>query len=315
MAKLNKILSIFITIILLIFYHTSNFCYGFESEFSTIAKESAEQVKKTKIKTIAVVDFTNLNGGVTELGRFIAEELSVHLSKYSSDYSVVDRTHLVSVLKEHKLISTGLIDPNTARKLGKITGVEAILTGSIIPLEKEIRITVKILDTNTAKIIGATSGNITKTKAINDLIDSDIDNYLDKDSARNVDKILAERASGDFLFQLKELKRSAAKIYCKILITNKSEKEMSVHFEETSMYDQFGTKYIARKNQLMLGGKIMELSPKFVPNIPVLMEIFFNNISSDFQQASVVLAVWQNQRELRSREKINVSFTNIKLGE
>jgi len=54
-------------------------------------------------KTIAVADFTDLQGNVTELGRFLAEEFSVALAGAGTRFEVVDRIHLKSIIMEHKL--------------------------------------------------------------------------------------------------------------------------------------------------------------------------------------------------------------------
>lgn len=64
---------------------------------------------------IAVVDFTDLRGGVTELGRFISDDLSVSLAGMSKGFKIVDRTHLKSILQEHKPSATGVIDSAAAR--------------------------------------------------------------------------------------------------------------------------------------------------------------------------------------------------------
>jgi hypothetical protein len=107
---------------------------------------------------------------MTELGRFLAEDFSVALAGAGTRFEVVDRIHLKSIIREHKLSTTGMIDPKTARKLGKIAGVQALITGTVTPFGDNVRITVKILDTETAKIIGASTANIAKTKAIEELL-------------------------------------------------------------------------------------------------------------------------------------------------
>ena len=58
-----------------------------------------------------MVDFTDLQGNVTELGRFLAEELSITLSESEKGFEIVDRTHLKAILQENKLSTTGLMDP------------------------------------------------------------------------------------------------------------------------------------------------------------------------------------------------------------
>jgi len=166
---LRKIL--FTTIITVIFFlSNSNFSMAYEKEIKSISSTLAENIAKAGKKMIAVVDFTDLQGNVTELGRFLAEEFSVTFAGAGKGFEVVDRTHLKSILTEHKLSATGIIDPQTARKLGQIAGVDALITGTITPFGDSIRLSVKILDTSTAKVIGASSGDIAKTKAIEELL-------------------------------------------------------------------------------------------------------------------------------------------------
>lgn len=143
---------------------------AYEKEITSLSASMAENIAKAGKKSVAVVDFTDLQGNVTELGRFLAEEFSVALAGAGKGFEVVDRTHLKSIIAEHKLSSTGIIDPQTARKLGEIAGVEVLITGTITPFGDSVRISVKILDTATAKIIGASSGDIAKTKAIEELL-------------------------------------------------------------------------------------------------------------------------------------------------
>jgi TolB-like protein len=130
----------------------------------------ADRIAQVGKKRIAVVDFTDLQGNVTELGRFLAEEFSVALVGAGKGFEIIDRVHLKSILAEHKFALTGVIDPKTARELGKIAGVDAIVTGSITPFGDNIRVSFKVLDTETAMIIAASSGNIARTAAINELL-------------------------------------------------------------------------------------------------------------------------------------------------
>ncbi len=143
---------------------------AYEKQIQSLSDLMAAQISTAGKKTIAVVDFTDLQGNVTELGRFMAEEFSVALAGSGKGFEVVDRTHLKSIMAEHKLASTGVIDPKTARELGKIAGVDVLLTGTITPFGDTVRLTVKVLDTETAKMISATTGNIAKTDAIEGLL-------------------------------------------------------------------------------------------------------------------------------------------------
>ena len=144
--------------------------YPYEQEVKAVSVRLAQSLTRSGKKTVAVVDFTDLQGNVTELGRFLAEEFSVALAGEAIGFEVIDRTHLKAILQEHKLSTTGLIDPQTARKLGQIAGVEALVTGSITPFGDSVRVSVKVLDTSTAKMVGAATADIPKTKAIEELL-------------------------------------------------------------------------------------------------------------------------------------------------
>jgi len=146
------------------------FSFAYEEEIKDISANMAKDIADAGKKTIAVADFTDLQGNVTELGRFLAEEFSVALAGAGTRFEVVDRIHLKSIIREHKLSATGMIDPKTARKLGKIAGVQALITGMVTPFGDNVRVTVKLLDTETAKIIGASTANIAKTQAIEELL-------------------------------------------------------------------------------------------------------------------------------------------------
>src|SRR6267142_2693780 len=113
----------------------------------------------------------DLQGNVTELGRFLAEELSGALVNDSRGFRVIDRAHLKAILQEHKLAATGLIDPQTARQLGKIASVDTLVTGTITSAFGEtVRVLVKALDVETADIIAQSSADIPKTDAIKTLL-------------------------------------------------------------------------------------------------------------------------------------------------
>ncbi len=163
-----------ITIIFITLYGVSAFAY--ESEVSKLAKDIASQVKSSKKTSVAVADFTDLDGNITRLGRFLSEEFSTDLSIELSrdDIVIYDRNSLKSILTEHKLYSTRLTAPDTIKQLGKLAGVDVLITGMLTRFNDDIRFTVKILDTETARIFGSTKGEIPNTGGIQELLDQGI---------------------------------------------------------------------------------------------------------------------------------------------
>jgi len=106
----------------------------------------------------------------------MAEDVSVALVSNAKGFDVVDRTNLRILMQENKLASSGIIDPATARQLGKIVGVDALITGTIAPLSDSVHVSAKVLDTETAKILGGITADIPKTRAVEELLAKGVSN-------------------------------------------------------------------------------------------------------------------------------------------
>jgi TolB-like protein len=145
-----------------------------QRELAAAAGAIAVDIATSSKKTVAVVDFTDLQGSVTELGRFVAEEMALGLVTARAGLAVVDRIHVRVLLREHKLDASGVTAPSSVRKIGQILGAEALVTGTITPFADSVRVVVKVLDTNTARILAATSVDVSKNGTIQELLGREI---------------------------------------------------------------------------------------------------------------------------------------------
>src|SRR5664279_4954421 len=125
-----------------------------EKEIPAIAGKLSKTLVAKGRKKVAAIDFVDLQGRPTELGRFLAEQLSVELAN-AEGISVVDRANIKSILAEHKLSEEGLVKPENAKKLGQFAGVDAILIGTVTSLDDSIILTVKAVSTDTAEVVAA----------------------------------------------------------------------------------------------------------------------------------------------------------------
>ena len=282
---------------------------GSEAETDKISSVMAEKIANKKKSVVAVVDFTDLQGEVTELGRFLAEEISVSLAGSSKGFKVIDRINLKSIIKEHKLAETGIIKLEDARKLGQIAGVEALVTGTLTPLGDSVQLSVKLLDTSTAEIIDANKGSIAKTKAITELLERSIP------SGNNPSSVISARVAGKndktpmtkeckgVVFDLVECKRDGNGITCNFIITSK-EKDREVWINNKSrVIDDMGNEFRVDKMQLGNDSGSCNVSVKLPADIPVKAHLTFN-ISSQ-ASALAILEVRSNNEVVQYR---NVSF-------
>jgi curli biogenesis system outer membrane secretion channel CsgG len=162
--------TLFIIPIMLLAISTPANAGNYETEMTNMADAISTSFDQQQVKTIAVLDFTDLQGTVTELGRFLAEELSTNLVTGKKKFDVIDRANLSRLLDENKLSRSGLVDPENIKRLGKIAGVDALIIGTVTPLGKSLRVTAKVINTESAKIVGAARGDVEKTPEISELL-------------------------------------------------------------------------------------------------------------------------------------------------
>lgn len=194
----------------------------------------SEIAKNSGRKTIAVVDFTDLQGCVTELGRYMAEDVSVALVNNAKGFDVIDRTNLRVLMQEHKLVSTGIIDPATARKLGQVAGVDALVTGTIAPLSDSVHVSTKLLDTESAKVLGGITADIPRTKTVDDLLAKGITNCgqgpVDTPRAPSNQQQLQTLEYHQYRFDLQSCSRVGSTVECNLTVTNRgSDQNLTIY--------------------------------------------------------------------------------------
>ncbi len=213
-------------------------------------KLSKTLVAKGK-KKVTAIDFVDLQGHPTELGRFLAEQLSVELVN-AEGISVVDRANIKSILAEHKLSEEGLVDPANAKKLGQFAGVDAILIGTVSSLDENIVLTVKAVSTETSEIVAAGTVTFQKTSDLQQLlvhgVAGDKSTVSTLATSSNTDAI-ATKDLGDLRVALKSIQpvKIAANwgetrlgIRCALRFTNRNLKE-SLSFAANGQKEGEGT--------------------------------------------------------------------------
>ena len=124
--------------------------------------------KKTKI---AVLDFTLQGQGfeTEDMGAIVAEWFITALVK-AGRFDVVERGMIHKILEEQKLAMSGVVDDTTATQIGKLLGVEAIISGSVLKLQSVLEINARIIDVETASIKAAENVKSTAAIRLQDLV-------------------------------------------------------------------------------------------------------------------------------------------------
>lgn len=106
--------------------------------------------------TLAVLDFKNISGqfALDALEKSIPEMLKTELSRSESGLFVVERQKLAAILQEQALGQTGVLDEQTAQRVGQLVGAQFLVSGEISTVGSKLRIDCHILKVETGQVRG-----------------------------------------------------------------------------------------------------------------------------------------------------------------
>lgn len=127
-----------------------------EDGYSQLAREIAEAGPTIHGKKIAIIPFSYADGRTAAKdGSVISERLTIKMINMRK-FEIIERSVLDKVMNELKLQASGTIDASSAKQLGKVLGVEAIVTGTLVEMQGgKIEVNARLIKTETAQAIGA----------------------------------------------------------------------------------------------------------------------------------------------------------------
>jgi TolB-like protein len=102
---------------------------------------------------VAVATFELIDVPSSSVARNVAEDL--YTAMINSGFNLVERGQLDKVLRELKIQNMGLVNPQTAQKIGQLSGCDVILLGSISDRGQFVVINARVMDTATGKSLVA----------------------------------------------------------------------------------------------------------------------------------------------------------------
>ncbi|OGW33722.1 MAG: hypothetical protein A2X58_06480 [Nitrospirae bacterium GWC2_56_14] len=118
---------------------------------------------------VAVIEFSDIHGRITDLGKFVAEELTTRLF-LSGRFQVVERQLISKVLREQRLGLTGMLDEKSAKKVGQILGVDMIVTGTITDLGSLLKLNARTIAADTGTVHSVASAVLVNDGQISKLM-------------------------------------------------------------------------------------------------------------------------------------------------
>ena len=284
---------------------------GLSEGIKDLATQIAKNVAKDQKRKIAVLPFKELDGRSTVLGTYLAEELVTDLFN-AGDIEIVERTMLDKILGELKLNQTGVIDPETAKKVGRVAGVDAVVTGTITDLQSYIAVNCRLIDTQTGRIFAAAQTRIAKDADVKKIMGATLPGIGASGSeVRSPDKQTIERQptkistqhqeEEDFSFELKSCSLNGTSVRCEIVITNHGQDRGVLIYTgsgNSRMIDDIGDEHQMDET----------LELQLISGAPARRQIVFPKVNSEAKFAKVLLLTCLSKEQYR---KFSVQFRDV----
>ena len=271
-----------------------------DSKLDDLVSQIVTSLSQNQKSKVAVIEFSDIQGNVTNLGRYFAEELTTRLY-LTGKFEVIERQLLNKILREHQLSLSGIIDENSAVELGKILGVDAIATGSITDLGSNVKVNARLISAESGKLFSVASVKIYKDDTIRKLLEQTVDSDGLVINGVQENPVIEEHG---LRFELTNARMTGRQVIAQIKITNPTEDDidfsMIIGFDNkkytTMIYDGSGNEYIVSGSKL--GNKFKSfknsvtqydgIGAKIIAGNSVIMELYFDKVSSQAAKISLM---------------------------
>ena len=118
-----------------------------------LAASTTARATTNDVLTVAVFDFESKDEAVRDLGPKVATLVNANLSA-EPQIITVERAELEKVLGEQELGLAGTINPESAAKVGQLTGAKVLVTGRVFKADNQTILVAKVIGTETSRVYG-----------------------------------------------------------------------------------------------------------------------------------------------------------------
>jgi TolB-like protein len=144
---------------------------NFSDHMDNLFKEMTLDLKTRSAGTVAVSGFTMSDGNTPSLVTMLNESAVVEFGRIDT-LTLVERGRLEVVLEEQSLQLTGLVDTNTAIRVGELLAAEFIVTGSVIEMASSVVIFGRVINVETAEVESVAQVIVPKDRNVLRLLNS-----------------------------------------------------------------------------------------------------------------------------------------------
>ena len=280
---------------------------------------SLDQNQKNKI---AIMEFVDMQGNVSNLGKYISEELTTRLYR-TGKFEVIERQLLDKIIQEQKISLSGIVDENSAVELGRVLGVDAIATGTIGDLGSSVKVNARLISAELGKLFSVASVEIPKNDKVKVLLSQIVASTATTTVAASGTNVKASAShtvkKEGYIFELLGARLEDKTAICKLRVTNTTEEdkefEVTLGWQyKTMIYTDAGDESVFRR--IKIGSKMNKIygtsqydcvKKKIFPGSSEVLEIYFDEISRSATKINML------QILSKYRNGFQIEFRNIPL--
>ncbi|MBI9066597.1 MAG: hypothetical protein JEZ09_04850 [Salinivirgaceae bacterium] len=292
----------------------------FDVQIKNLTRQMVKSFNEEGKTQIAIMEFPDVNGTVTELGKLIPEELTTKLFK-TGKFQVIERQLLNKVLQEQKLGTSGLLDASSAAQIGKLLGVDAIVTGTITDRGDAIRLNARMIETDQANVFAVASVSIIREDHLITMLGKEISkpsegsNSTSNSSSNNEvsGKALAKGSIGDIKLEIMSVKLTASKqAIVEVIFTNKSNNDIEFRplasdLRVTKLYDNLGQEYICKNVAIGSKNNYSYLKHLLISKVPTKAAFKFEDIDPNAESISLLKIAINDKNSFAEFRKLKFS--------
>ncbi|MEM9343714.1 MAG: CsgG/HfaB family protein [Pseudomonadota bacterium] len=142
-----------------------------EDALTEIAQTIIGSLPEGEAPTLAISTFTHAGNTCSDLSNYASEIMLPTVQRVGGpSLRIYARSQLSAIFRELKLVYDGTISPNAAQQIGQISGVEAILTATIVPFGENIMVIGTLIATADGGVLGSANADFPITQTVQGLL-------------------------------------------------------------------------------------------------------------------------------------------------
>lgn len=284
-----------------------------EQKTRDLVQQIARKMSEQRRTTVAVLDFARVeDGSVNAFGRLLAEELVTKLTDVGG-FQVVERRFLDKILQEQKWTQSDLVNPQTAVRFGQLSGVQALITGTIADEGSYLRVNGRLIATETGYVIASAATQLFKDERIGRLwgqtrLATPTPTQPGSGSPpgtpegpREAPRMLTRVEVQDFSFEARECKASGQRVTCTVSVMNTSQRTRYAKvnvWRASLLVDDLGNQYPPVGAWFgAKGGEGIELpggiDHQIPPQLPMNLTLKYEGVGPAARYVNMVLDFWE----------------------